>query len=327
MVLGTDLVLNLQDNPEEIKHHGQRLGEVIIQAAERFRQPLAVPLMDLSLEKRDLLQNLGFGGKSPDTFHFTALPTEDMVARLKYMFHSLFSRRHLAHIYSIAHVASHSSLLPTGMVIGPFSLMTKLLADPINAVTAVLMDPDSLEAQMALRCLELAEITVQRSLLAQITAGARAVIVCEPTAGKTYISPRMMDLFEQFVIQPNLRLKSLLDGAGVDLLFHDCNELTTEMIRLLATRLNPVVMSLSSVRLLWEVAAFVPRDIVLFGNLPTKSFYSDSVMPIEEVVRLTHEIINAMHACGHPHILGTECDVLHVPGASVLEKVETMLAC
>jgi hypothetical protein len=101
------------------------------------------------------------------------------------------------------------------------------------------------------------------------------------------------------------------------------------MVRQFAIELRPAVMSLGSSRNLWEDAAVVPKDIVLFGNLPTKTFYSDSVMPLEEVLRRTSELSGHMAACGHPHILGSECDVLHVPGAAetIRLKVDAMLDC
>lgn len=73
----------------------------------------------------------------------------------------------------------------------------------------------------------------------------------------------------------------------------------------------------------------VPEDVVLFGNLPTKTFYSDAAMPVEEVRRLTRETVQRMAACGHPHIPGSECDVLHVPEAAetIRRKVDAMLTC
>jgi hypothetical protein len=50
-------------------------------------------------------------------------------------------------------------------------------------------------------------------------------------------------------------------------------------------------------------------------------------MPIGEVRRLTCEIRQRMAACGHAHILGSECDVLHVPEAAetIRRKVDAML--
>src|ERR1035441_144619 len=157
------------------------------------------------------------------------------------------------------------------------------------------------------------------------------MIVCEPAANKAYLSPRQLragsDILERFVLAPNRRLRSLLARHAVDLIFHDCGKLTTDLVRQFAMELRPAVLSLGSSRNLWEDAAVVPEDVVLFGNLPTKTFYSDEAMPVEEVKRLTREIVQRMAACGHAHILGSECDVLHVAEAAdtIRRKVDAML--
>jgi hypothetical protein len=65
---------------------------------------------------------------------------------------------------------------------------------------------------------------------------------------------------------------------------------------------------------LWEDAALVPDDIVMYGNLPTKKFIS-SDLTVEKVVRQADELVARMKQTGHPFILGSECDVLSVPGA------------
>ena len=61
------------------------------------------------------------------------------------------------------------------------------------------------------------------------------------------------------------------------------------MVEALAHRLHPVILSLGGSRKLWHDARLVPDDVVLYGNLPTKSFYSDGAMPVEEVKRRTCE--------------------------------------
>ena len=60
---------------------------------------------------------------------------------------------------------------------------------------------------------------------------------------------------------------------------------------------------------------------------PSKSFYSDGAMPLEEVARRTDELVDKMAACGHPHVLGSECDVLFVPEAqeTIWKKVAAMM--
>jgi len=120
-------------------------------------------------------------------------------------------------------------------------------------------------------------------------------MICEPTASIAFISPRQMkagsNLFERLVMEPNLRVKAALEEAGCDLIFHDCGELIDPMVEAFANRLHPVILSLGSSRKLWEDTRLVPKDVVLYGNLPSKSFYSDGAMPVEEVVRRTGELV------------------------------------
>ena len=332
--IGADLLLAEQPDPEAVRRDGQKLGRVIELTARRFRTPLAIPLMDLRLEKADLLAALGLPSADSEAFHFTQPPDEHSLARLQALFDAPFAARNQAHIDSVRYICQHTDLWPVGMAIGPFSLATKLVADPITPVALAGMGLTAHEDQGVLmmeRCLALAEWAVARSLSAQIRAGARAMLLCEPAANLVYFSPNQLaagsDIFERFVIAPHLRLKPLLDQAGVDLIFHDCGRLTLEMIRRIALRLHPAILSLGSSEKLWEVAAVVPKDVVLYGNLPTKSFYSDGAMPVELVERLTRELLERMRQAGHPHILGSECDVLHVPEAAerIWRKIRAML--
>ncbi|MFN7995763.1 MAG: uroporphyrinogen decarboxylase family protein [Bryobacteraceae bacterium] len=330
MPIGTDLVLHEQTDPEAIMRDPERLGRVMESAAARYHTPLAFPLMDLRLEKADILGRLGVPESEVDTYHFhePPPPVPDSTDE------SAFTIRARAHFGSIRYIANCTDLVPVGMCIGPFSLMTKLMADPITAVAMAgsgMTSDDDPDVLMAERCLEAAEAAVSRSMAAQARAGARALIVCEPAANIVYLSPKQIDagsdIFERFVMQPNLRLRAQLAGDGVDLIFHDCGELSPSLVRQFAERLDPVILSLGSSRKLWEDAAVVPKRVVLFGNLPTKSFYSDSVMPAEKVAQFTLDLESRMKAAGHPHILGSECDVLHVPDAAetIRRKVDVML--
>ena len=128
-------------------------------------------------------------------------------------------------------------------------------------------------------------------------------------------------------MRPNLRLKEILDQAGASLIFHDCGELIPFMVEQFAIRLHPIMLSLGSSRKLWEDAALVPKDVVLFGNLPTKNFYSDEVVPLARVEEMTRELRANMQQASQPHIVGSECDVLHVAdaAATIRQKVEVML--
>jgi hypothetical protein len=332
--IGTDLVLHERPDPEAVRLDGRRLAGVVREAAERYRTPLAVPLMDLRVEKADLVHRLRPDVAEADTFHFEAPPSEADLDRARETDGAAFLADHRAHCDAIADIASRPGITPFGIAIGPFSLMTKLLSDPIGAVALAgrgVLPVDEPLVAMAEGALLLAERTVQRSLRAQAEAGAAAVIVCEPAASALFVSPRQMahssPVFDRFVLEPLVRLKALLDEHGADLFLHDCGEPTTAMVEALASRVRPAVLSLGSSRRLWEDVAVVPPDVVLFGNLPTKHFYSDETLPVEAVREKTRELVVKMRETGHPFILGSECDVLHVPEAAetIRRKVEAML--
>jgi uroporphyrinogen-III decarboxylase len=335
MPIAADLVLHEQADPEQVLTDGRALGKVVEEAARRYRTPLAFCHMNLTLEKSVLLEVLGVPTADVPLYHFADVPAPDALSRLKAGLARLKHPHLQAQIESVRYIAAETDLVPVGMSIGPFSLMTKLLADPITAlylagsgVTSA-EDPEvaRLEATLAL-----ASEVVLHSVVSQVAAGAKAIFIAEPAANVVYISPRQIeagsDLFERYATAPNLQVKEVLGRSGVDLIFHCCGELNPYMVRQFTT-LEPVILSLGSSRVLWEDAAIVPKQIVLYGNLPSKHFYSDEVITVAQVETLACELIGRMRAVGHPFILGTECDVLDVPGATaaITRKVDAFVRC
>jgi uroporphyrinogen-III decarboxylase len=330
--MATDLVLNDERDPESARRDGPRLGHVIEKCARRWGSPLALPLMDLRLDKADLLARVGIGEEEADKFHFST-PLDDETREALHRAEPARCAGSVARDGALDDIATRTDLLPIGMTIGPFSLATKLMADPITAVALLgsgVHPHEDTQVQLLLDCLEAAELVVLASVRRQLEHGARAMLVCEPAASTAFLSPRQMKagspIFEQLVMTPNSRVGDVLKQAGADLIFHDCGELTPGMISDFAIRLEPAIMSLGSSRCLWEDAALVPGSVVLYGNLPSKFFYSDAAMPVEEVRRLASGLVRAMRDRGHPLILGSECDVLYVPGASetIWRKLEAM---
>ena len=182
--------------------------------------------MDLRLEKADLLGFTGVPESEIDLFHFNAPPSEELLAEVRRAGSRPFSKRIQANQGAVRYIAEKTNLLPVGMLIGPFSLMTKLIADPILPVamagSGVTADEDD-AVRLVERCLQLALTTVLRSARAQCDAGARAIIMCEPAANTVYLSPRQLrggsDIFERFVLTPNRQVRTLLGqlGRGPDL--------------------------------------------------------------------------------------------------------------
>jgi uroporphyrinogen-III decarboxylase len=325
MPIGTHLVLHEHPDHSVIVQDGHRLGRVVEEAARRFRMPLALPLMDLKLEKEALLLARGVAAAAVYTYHFSQIPEKDSEFRL--------TKNMAAVCGAIRYIASETDLISVGMGIGPFSLMTKLISDPITPVFLAgdgATAEDEPEVALVERLLELSFETIRKYLDAQIAAGAKAIILCEPAANKVYFSPNQLaesyEIFDRYVMRFNLALRDQLRSRRVDLIFHDCGELLDGMVQRFAT-LDPAIMSLGSSRLLWEDAALVPRSTVLYGNLPTKQFYSDELVSVAKVRQLSEDLTCRMREVGHPFILGSECDILSVPGCerTIKAKVEAFL--
>ena len=77
MPIGTHLVLHQHEESQEILNNGRRLGRVVEQAARQFRTPLALPLMDLTLEKAALLSAHGIAETETQSYHFLEPPFEE----------------------------------------------------------------------------------------------------------------------------------------------------------------------------------------------------------------------------------------------------------
>jgi uroporphyrinogen-III decarboxylase len=334
--IGADLVLKEHSDHKAIHIDGKRLGKVIAQAAKRFKTPLAMPVMNLMLEKALMLRSMG-GVAEADipTWHFSSCPTEQQIADIRGALTSPLDPQLQANVDAVKYIAEHTNLLPVGMSIGPFSLMTKLIGDPIVPVYlagkgfTAQNDP---EVKKIETLLELSVEVILRSFRAQAQAGAKAFFIAEPAANSVYISPLQMmqgsDIFERVAIKYLRRIKDEMDKAGIDLIFHCCGELTNDMIKAF-TSLRPAILSLGCSRKLWEDADIVPKDIVLYGNLPSKRFFSDDSITVADVRRMALEYIAMMKVAGHPYILGTECDVLSVPGCEkiLMEKAMAIVHC
>lgn len=333
MPIGTDLVLHEHSDAEAILLDGTRLGQVVEEAAGRYRTPLALAHMDLEVEKIALLALLDIPADQAPTYHFAECPSDALVATFERRLGAPLIPRLQAQVEAVSYVARRTSLVPVAMCIGPFSLATKLLADPITPIFLAgtgTTAAEDVEVRRFERVLAMALQVVSRSIQAKIQAGAKAVCIAEPAANKVYFSPKQLekgaDVFERYVMKGHRAIRQLLREAEVDLVFHCCGELIDRMVRDFAS-LDPAILSLGSSRRLWEDAALVPRTTILFGNLPSKRFYADNLITRDEVAHMASELSGKMDQVGHPFILGSECDVLSVPGReeTIKSKVAAFL--
>ena len=307
----------------------------MLEAAERLDNPMALPVMDLTLEKDILLRTMGVRAGATAAFHFDRVPDPEQCANVTKDIDVTTHPRIRANCEALSILRDGGKAVPVGMGIGPFSLLTKLVKDPISAIflagDGVTPDEDN-DVALIFAVLGLAESIVHANCAAQIRAGARAIFLCEPAANRVYLSPRQIrkgtSVYDKFVTEPNLRLKRLLDDNEVDLLFHDCGEVIPEMVTSFG-KLNPKIISLGSPVKLWEVEKYIAKDVVIFGNLPTRKFYSDDEVPLQAIDGLVAEIEEKLGASGHPFIVSSECDVLSMPGyeKTIMAKINAMCRC
>lgn len=317
--ISAHITLHQRPDPEAARYDGRELGEVIIETARTLGMPLAFPLMDLKTEKEWLLGQIGVPEAEMDTYHFEEMPEGGSLAKFQRIAEAESTRRMQATLEAITHVRQHSELVAVGMCIGPFSLATKLLKDPITAAFQLGIDPEDEDAELLVRVLEIGTEAICSWVERQVKAGAQAVCVCEPAYNTVYVSPKQMErdesILERLVIGPNRRIREVLRDNGAELIFHDCGELNEPILRSIA-QLDPAILSLGSPCDLPRITHLIGKNTVLMGNLPSKKFYSDNEITEEEVVSQGRELLEAMGKTTHPFILGTECDVLCVAGCT-----------
>ncbi len=329
MPIGADLILNEQPDHESCLYDGSLLGKVVVETARRFNTPLALPLMDLTVEKEWMLTALGIPAEEIEEYHFKSCLTNADIAKLKENLPACITERLKTNCRAINYVKDNSDFVPVGMAIGPFSLMVKMVDDPITGVYLAGMGMDDDEVKLINILLELSTEIILESVRLQVESGAEAICICEPAANTVYLSPIQLEdgsgILEKYVMKYNRRISELLESLGADLIFHDCGELTDDMVAEFDT-LNPAILTMGASRNLWHDAKLISKETVLFGNLPSKQFYSDTVMPVSKVRSMSAALVESMKVANHPFILGTECDVLAVPEAldSILAKIEAM---
>ena len=330
--IAADLVLHEREDPVTCRYNGECLGKVIIESAERFNMPLAFPLMDLRTEKEWILTQLAVPVEEIDTFHFDDDLDEASIEKLAQLVNAAPTKRMEATLGALRYVANNSDKVPVGMCIGPFSLMTKLLADPITAAYQVGLDPEDEESEMVLKLMEVSTEAIIQWIRLQAEAGVKAVCLCEPAYNVVYVSPNQIDqdasILDTLVLNFNRRIKAAMKEMGVDLIFHDCGELNEAIIRSF-NKLEPSILSLGSPCKLPEIAHLINPNTVIMGNLPSKKFYTDAEMTVDMVKTESRKLLEAMKATGHPFILASECDVLSVPGCEelIMQKVVALATC
>jgi len=326
MPLATGFLLAEQANATVIVKDGELLGQIIVDSVERFHTPLALPPMDLNLEKFALCRQLGLEEKKWERFQFITKPDVDALVD---QFEPLSDPYLSANLQAISMIAKEEGLIPAGMAIGPFSLAIKFMQDPITPIYLAGMGAEDESVELFESILALSMGVVQKYVLAQLHCGAKIIVLAEPGANTTYFSPIQIKggatCFQRYAMDNLHRLNATIKKTGAELFFHCCGELCPEILHAFS-QMEPLVLSLGSSRNLWQDAEQISPNTIIYGNLPSKKFFNDKELTVEEVYKQSLELIEKMISIAHPFILGTECDVLSVPGyhQTISRKIDAM---
>jgi hypothetical protein len=187
-----DVVLHEEANPDGVRRDGPALAAVLRRSALEWSAPLGLSLMDLTLEKTDLLGALGVSEEEAERFRFNE-PLDDAARQTLMMESGWQCAASRARDDAMRVLAAEGNLFPIGMCIGPFSLTTNLMADAVTATALAgtgVMSSEEPQVRLLYQCLEVAEAAVGRALRRQVAAGAAAILLCEPAASTTFLSPR-----------------------------------------------------------------------------------------------------------------------------------------
>ena len=277
----------------------------MLEAAERFDNPMALPVMDLTLEKDILLQTMGIPAEETAAFHFDDVPGPEQLAELaRGLYVTTRHPRIKANCEALSLPRHAGTVVSVGMrSIGPFSLLTKLVKDRIVRFSwraAASRRRTSRDVALIHAVLALAEAVVRGNGAAQIEAPARAIFLASRRRtgsifrrgrsgrrdGLRRVRDRAQPAPEACARRrrrrsafPRLRRSDSGDG-------HFLREL------------KPKLISFGSSVKLWEIEKYVDTDVVIFGNLPTRKFDPDEEVPLEVVEDLMAEIEEKLGATG-----------------------------
>lgn len=295
----------IQITQTSLKQNGFNWGTqfwTLSELARHFRPDGIFTFMDLSVEASALGLPVRFPlGESP-TVEYPVVRTQDDL-RLFYKMDVLADGRMRVFIEAIKLMKRHLSMWCGGYVIGPYTLAALMMGATETAI-ATIDNPELLH-----ETLMFTTYVISRYANALASAGADMVAILEPSA--VMLSPKQYREFSgQYTRQIVLQMKALP-------ILHICgnaNHLIGEMI---ATGVQG--LSLDSLIDLNEVAARIPGDIVLIGNLNPTAVMVDASP--QEVYRLTSELVERMKPYRN-FILSTGCDL---PPETPLENISAFM--
>jgi uroporphyrinogen decarboxylase len=295
----------------EILHDGQKQASSQLACQTQYGYDGLFNVMDLTVEAQVLGADVEFPSaafpylkshplKNPQNFE--ELPSLEVEStRL-----SVFTK-------SIELMASKikEKLYLSSYVIGPFTLAGHLLG--IDNLMELTIEDEATAADLVAHCVEIVEPYVE----AQVAAGTDAVVILEPSASSSVISPTFFKKFSH----PNVKsLISQIHSLGAGAILHICGK----TIRILEsmTDTGADVLSIDSHVDISEAKNLIGGRVGLMGNVDTTLLVDGTPIDVAQAV----DVCIAGAADGGGYILSTSCDVpIEAPVSNLAAFVETCL--
>lgn len=195
-------------------------------------------------------------------------------------------------------------------VIGPFTLAGHLLG--IEKLMEITSEEPELAEAIVKHCAKVIEPYIEKL----IDAGADNIVILEPSASSSLISPRF---FERFSFSNVKSLISRVQSAGVIATLHICGN-TSPILKMMCDT-NAEVLSIDSEVSLLEARTVIDGKATLMGNVDTALMIGSAAKDVTKASRLCLE----EGGSGGKFILSTSCDVpIETPSSNLVEFVASV---
>lgn len=300
----------IESTVNELIHDSSKQADAQLSALTRFDYDGVITCMDLTVEAEMLgaevvFQDDGFpyvkNHPYPDGADIERLKMPEVEKSRLGVFVDTTAR--LAKAVGDTHLVS-------SYVIGPFTLAGHLMGvDSLLEMT--IENPDR-----AVSITEACRRLVAPYVDALAAAGTHNIIVLEPTASTSIISPRF---FQRFAAPSLLSLNRQIKTMGPLSTLHICGDTTRILEHMVETQAN--ALSIDAVVDMAQAKATTRGKATLIGNVDTSVMLTGTP---ESVTKHTLDCISRAETAEGGHIVSTGCDVpLETPEENIHALVDT----
>lgn len=295
----------------ELLHDSEKQAKSQLACQSRFGYDGIFNVMDLSVEAQTLGAEVEFPMNSfpylknhplSDPESFEEIPTLNVKSTRLSVFTDTIN---------LIAEKTKRKLYISSYVIGPFTLAGHLLG--IDDLMELTVEDEETTASLVAHCAKVVEPYIE----AQVEAGTDNVVILEPSASSSLISPRF---FKKFSFQNVKTLVSRIHSLGVGATLHICGK--TSRILEMMCETGADVLSIDSLVTISEAKDLIETRASLMGNV-------DTTLMIEGT---SDEVASAADTCldmasnDGGFILSTSCDMpIEVPEENLLSLVSSSM--